>query len=110
MKQGIVFLILLSCLHVFAGLEIVRILPNKINYKLNEDAVISVTVANRGGTKESAELIVYQNPGYPRSGQRKDISRFMEYRDDSLRARKPRRINAGLQSALGKIRILQHHQ
>ena len=59
MKRGIVFLILLSCLHVFAGLEVVRILPNKINYKLNEDAVISVTVANRGGAKESAELIVY---------------------------------------------------
>lgn len=58
MKQLIGFLILISAMNVFAGLEVVRVLPNKINYKLNEDAVISVTVANRGDAKENAELVL----------------------------------------------------
>lgn len=58
MKQLIVVFILISVMNVFAGLEVVRILPNKINYKLNEDAVFSVTVANRGDAKENAELVL----------------------------------------------------
>ena len=47
-------------LKVFSGnLQVVRVLPNKINYALNENAVITVTIANRNAGKEKAELVLF---------------------------------------------------
>ena len=56
------YLILFPLLAVFLNLsaapEVLRVIPNKINYNLKEKATISVTLANKGNKTETAELIL----------------------------------------------------
>lgn len=59
MRPGITILLFLFLLNLYGGLEVIRVLPNKINYRLREDAIISVTVANRGDNEDSAELFLF---------------------------------------------------
>ena len=59
LKYSFVILSLFTCfLTLSAAPEVLRVIPNKINYNLNEKAIISVTLANKGNKAESAELIL----------------------------------------------------
>jgi len=66
MRNGLIFLLLLFVLGLHADLRVVRVMPNKINYKLNETAEISVTLANRGKTKESAVFQLFDKWDFDR--------------------------------------------
>ncbi len=59
MKTGILALFFLFLLNLHAEMAVVRVLPDKINYRLKENAVISVTLANRGPSEDGAELFLF---------------------------------------------------